>query len=633
MDAAEFVKRTDASARDRDAQIRQQLERILRSAGFQGANRRVRLLRYLVEQSLEEHVDALKESVIAVEVFDRAPDFNPQVDSSVRVEIGRLRSRLLEFYAENPDEPVRVEIPKGAYRPVFTLRNAPLTPSVSETQEQARSEVREPARSWKWAVILAAAAAVAVVTVWIWRARFASPSVPASIAVLPFLNLSGNTADDYLADGITDELTESVAEFADLRVVARTSAFQYKGKNADVREIGRNLGVGAVLEGSAARQSDGQLRVIAQLVRTSDGYHLWSHTYEATLGQLHEIEGGIAQAAREQLVPAPQGAPPREAGTRNPEAHDMYIRAVYDFNQRTVDSTRAAIDLAQQATQKDSSFAQPYVLMASAESQLNTLFAQAPDVAAKHEGEDVERALQLEPGNSAAHALKGMLAYTDEWNWPKAEREFELALGSGSHGAAESSYGWCLMTRGRFAESRKRLQHAAELDPLSLGPQLNQVEELIDERKEEEAKRIIDNLLQIAPNSPAALGEGLRVAFWRKDCGGASSLGQRLLALYPKSPNEPVIRAVAAAVCGREDEAAATLATMAKADPSHFLSAYQVAGAFSIGHDGDHALSYLQLAAERHEPALMSMGVDRVFEPLRHDSRFIALERKLGLHE
>ena len=636
MDAAEFDKRTEGRGRDHDAQVREQLERVLRSPGFQGASRRTRLLSYLVGEALAQRGDALKESVIAVEVFDRPADFDPQVDSVVRVEVGRLRSRLTEYYVQNPDEPVRIEIPKGAYRPVFTSRGATVMVASQEpvSEASAAGSGRKHDGIWKWAAIAAGVLALAVIGALIWRVRNEKSTAPASIAVLPFLNLSGNASDDYLADGITDELTEVVAEFSDLRVVARTSAFQYKGKSTDVREIGRHLGVGAVLEGSAARQSDGTLRVIAQLVRTSDGYHLWSHTYDTTLARMPEVETGIARASRDKLVPTPNGRPLQETGgTRNADAHDLYIRAVYKFNQRTPDSTREAIELARQATAKDSTFAQPYVLMASAESQLNTMFVQAADITAKHESEDLEKGLALDPGNSAAHALKAMLVYTDQWDWPQAEREFGLALASGSHGAAESSYGWCLMTRGRFAESRRRLQIAAELDPLSLGPQLNQVAELIEEHREDEAKRIVNNVLNVAPKSPAALAQGLRVAFWQKDCAAATPLGQKIVALYPKSLNATIVTVFTSAACGRADLMAADLATLAQMKPSIFPSPYQVAGAFSIGQDADRAISFLKLSADRHEPALMSVAVDRAFEPLRHDARFIALERRLGLVE
>jgi len=614
------------AADHRAAQVRKQLDRVLSDEAFSGANRRSRLLRYLVEETLEDRGDGLKESVIAAEVFDRAPDYDPQVDSVVRVEVGRLRSRLAEYYDKSGrDELVRIEIPKGSYRPVFEFReDAPATPEPSS----------QPARRQSWRLIAAWAgmAAALAAGLVIWRLRVLTSAAPEAIAVLPFLNLSGNSNDEYLGDGITDELTEVLAEFNDLRVVARTSAFQYKGKSADVREIGRNLRVGALLEGSVAR-TENQVRVIAQLIRTSDGYHLWSHTYETTLTSLPEVETGIANATREKLARTAPAARPTELATRNPEAHDLYIRAVYVFNQRTRASTEQALDLARQAAEKDASFAQPYVLMAAAESQLNTLLAQSAEVSAKHAWEDVAKALAIDPGNSGAHAQKAILAYTDQWDWPQAEREFRLALATGSHGSAENLYGWCLMTRGRFEESRRRLQAAAELDPLSLGPQLNQVEESIAERKDADAKGKVDEILRVAPGNPIALILALRVAFLQKDCASATAFNQQLVERYPNAAKFPIGLVAASAACGNRDQTAASLNIVANAPPAYLPSLYQVAGAFAIGNDPDRAMSYLQMSAEHHEPALMDLKFDRAFESLRKDPRFIALERMIGVIE
>ena len=190
---------------------------------------------------------------------------------------------------------------------------------------------RTPAdRAGKCAVIAVTIAAI-VIGLVVWRTRTSTPAAAESIAVLPFLNLTGDAAEDHLGDGISEELTETLAEFNDLRVVARTSAFQYKGKSVDVREVGRNLRAReAVLEGSVVRRG-GQFRVIAQLIRSSDGYHLWSHTYDGTLAEVPAMEAGIARAAREKLAPATATAGSREVITRSPEAHDLYLRAAYEM--------------------------------------------------------------------------------------------------------------------------------------------------------------------------------------------------------------------------------------------------------------------------------------------------------------
>jgi serine/threonine-protein kinase len=604
----------------RAAEIREQLERILASFATSGANRRSRLLRYLVEQTLEDRPESLKESVIATEVFDRTPDYDPQIDSVVRVEVGRLRARLAEYYEKaGADATVRIEIPRGAYRPVFVFRE-------SAPEIMTPVKPRTDWRIWTW---VAGAVIIGAVLMW-WRIRTSAQATPAAIAVLPFLNLSGDPADEYLADGISEELTETLAEFNDLRVVARTSAFQYKGKSIDVGEIGRNLRAGAVLEGSVARRG-GQLRVIAQLIRTSDGYHLWSHSYDATLAGLPPVEAGIAAAAREKLAPPTARPATVEVATaRNPDAHDLYMRAVYEFNLRTEASTRLAIDLARQAAEKDPSFAQPLVVMAAGESQLTLFQVESPRVAAEREWQYISKALAIDPSNSGAHAQKALLAYTNQWDWPQAEREFKQALAAGSHGSAENLYGWCLITRGRFEEARRRLQNAAEIDPLSLGPQLNQVEELSAEQNYQEAKRKVDQILRTAPSNAVALSEATSVGFWQRDCSSAKAASDKLKELYPKAPGARLNELAAVYVCGHPEEARAAAVELFQ-HPTGYMSPYSVAGAYALEGNADLAMPYLQQSAELREPRLMMLRFDHAFDSIRKDGRLVALEKKLGL--
>ncbi len=604
----------------RAAEVRAHLEKLLSDFALSGASRRARLLRYLVESALDDRTESMKESVIATEVFDRPPDYDPQIDSVVRVEVGRLRARLAEYYEKSgASEPVRIEIPRGGYRPVFVFRDNPPEP------------VPERRSNWKWIVAGIAAIAVIAAAIVFWRTRSAAPPTPTAVAVLPFLNLSGNPGDEYLADGISEELTEVLAEYNDLRVVSRTSAFQYKGKSADVREIGQNLRAGAVLEGSIAKQ-EGQFRVIAQLIRTSDGYHLWSHTYETSLADLTAVEAGIAQATKERLASSSKPGAPEVAVARNPEAHDLYMRAVYEFDQRTEASTRRAMDLARQSSEKDPSFAAPFVVMAAAESQLVQYQAEPSREAGERAWEYAGKALALDPSNSAAHAQRALMAYTNQWDWPQAEREFKLALAGGSHGSAENLYGWCLITRGRFAEARRRLQTAAELDPLSLGPQLNQVEELMEERSYPEGKRRIDQILQTAPSNGIALGLAVSIAFWQQDCSSAQAASAKLLELYPKASAAIVSRSGADYVCGHRDEANAAMRGLG-AHPAGYVSPYALAGVEAFGSNADRAVFYLEKSAELREPRLMMLRYDRIFDPIRTDPRVIAIQKKLGLPE
>jgi serine/threonine-protein kinase len=627
--------------RSRDAQVREQLDRILASPGFQGASRRARLLRYLVEEVLEGRGDSLKELVIATSVFERTPDYDPQIDSLVRVEMGRLRSRLQEYYGQaGAAEPVRIEIPKGGYRPVFAFRDAPAEAPPAPGTDRAPAPANEataPPGHRNSRLLAAAAVAVVALTAGFWLLRTAAPRVPASIAVLPFLNLSGDPGYEYLGDGISEELTESLAQSADLRVVARTSAFQYKGKGADVREVGRKLGARAVLEGSVGRRGE-QFHVVAQLIRASDGYHLWSDAYDTGVAELPAVEARIGQAVRDKLNPSASSASGAAAAKEtqtasDPEAHDLYLRAAYEFSRRTVDSTRHAMELARQAVQKDPSYAQPYVLMAAAESQLSQVFAQTPHAANERARQDIAKALELDAGNHGAHAQLAMLAYTDQWDWPRAEREFRIALATGSHGSAENLYGWCLMTRGRFAEARQHLEVAEELDPLSLGPQLNQVELMITGQNYREARRKVEHILETAPSNFVALALASSVAVSQKDCPALIDWSQKLLAGYPQSPYSHLTTLGADAYCGHADQVDAKFAAILSGHPPGFLSPYAVAVVYAVRGDADRAMSYLQKSADLREATILMLKVERVFDRMRQDRRFVALERQIGLLE
>jgi adenylate cyclase len=618
----------------RDAMVRDQLARILASPGFQGASRRTRLLRYLVEEVLEGRGDSLKELVIATAVFERSPNYDPQVDSLVRVEMGRLRSRLAEYYGQaGVGEAVLIEIPKGGYRPVFAFRVAPAEtvpePVAERGPEPASPIVRPWWRNWKSFAAGAVAAVVMVAAGWLLRTG--TLPVARSIAVLPFLNLSGDAANEYLGDGISEEVTEALAQSADLRVVARTSAFQYKGKSADVREMGKKLGAAALLEGSVGRRGE-QLHVVAQLIRATDGYHLWSDAYDAGIAELPSVEARIGQAVRQKLDPSAPAAPAKDAtAARDPEAHDLYLRAAYEFSRRTVESTRRAIELAQQSVQKDASYAQPYVLMAASESQLSTLFAEAPHTASERASQYVAKALALDPANSGAHAQLAILAYTDQWNWPQAEHEFRAALATGSHGSAENLYGWCLMTRGRFAEARRHLEIAAELDPLSLGPQLNQVEELGAEGNYPAARRKVEQILETAPNNFVALALATSVALGQRGCPAIVKWSEKLLTTFPQSPFAHLEALGEDGFCGNPERVGEKLDEILSGHPPGYLSPYSLAAVFAIRGDADRSINYLRKSADLREPTILFLKVDRAFELVRKDPRVVALERQIGL--
>jgi adenylate cyclase len=216
------------------------LEAVASSPGFVSAPRKIQFLRYLVERALGGQT--VTEYAAGVDVFDRPGSFNPNEDSIVRTEATRLRQKLREYYATQRDG-LRIELPLRSLTPIFIASNPAIDSMAPELAGHPETSGEPRRRAW---MLWVAAALVGVTGLLLaWRAFRFSPETP-SVAILPFLNLTGDPSQEYLSDSITDELTEALAETTKLRVVARTSAFQFKGKMQDVREIGRRLNVAAI---------------------------------------------------------------------------------------------------------------------------------------------------------------------------------------------------------------------------------------------------------------------------------------------------------------------------------------------------------------------------------------------------
>ena len=265
------------------------LDKVVASAAFGKAERPARFLRHLVETALRGEVYLLKESVLGMDVFDRPASWDPRLDPIVRQEAARLRKRLARYQeTAGAEVDVRIELPVGSYVPLFRRTAAELVTPPIETPRAGQAPTRA-GRSWLYvaaAIFCVSAALIA------WRA--VSPhEFSTSIVVLPFANLTGNPADQYFSDGLTDEITDSLARLKALRVIARSSAFRFAGKKVDVREIGRLLNVTNVLEGSIER-SGNRVKIIAHLERVPDGSLLWSNTYERRTSDLFAVQSELA---------------------------------------------------------------------------------------------------------------------------------------------------------------------------------------------------------------------------------------------------------------------------------------------------------------------------------------------------
>jgi TolB-like protein len=370
--------------------VRKELERILASPGFARNERLSRFLRVIVERHLEGRDGELKESVIGIEVFGRQPGFDAKQDSTVRTEAGRLRARLAEYYAgDGIGDRVIIELPKGGYIPAFR----PL--GLGETGKT---------RSW-WPWLGGATAAVVVAvaaTGWWWVQH---KSAPVAIAVLPLTNLSQDPANDYFADGLTDEIIRDLSIIDGLAVRSQTSSFVFKGKPRNVREAGEQLHADYILEGSVLR-TEQQLRINVQLIRVRDDFPLWSGSYHRELNDVFaiqdEISRGIVNSLRLEL-----GRGRRRYETSY-EAYDLYLRARVpaDLDRNVPDNS---IGFYQEAIAKNPSFAPAFAGLTTAYA-LRSGALMDRDLAdvMKEMRSAAEKAIQLDPLLGEAHdALAG----------------------------------------------------------------------------------------------------------------------------------------------------------------------------------------------------------------------------------
>jgi TolB-like protein/Flp pilus assembly protein TadD len=478
---------------------RQALERVLSSPGFLRNPRMSRFLKFIADRHLEGNGDQLKESVIAVEVFGRNPDHDPSQDSIVRTEAGRLRARLAEYYLEGgKDDAFIIELPKGGYRPVFHSRE----------EERPATPPRETRRR----ILLIAALVSSVIVLgmlgrW-WSGR---QSTPVAIAVLPLENLNHDGASDYLADGITDELIRNLSLIDGLSPRSRTSSFGFKGKSRSLREVGKELEVDYIVEGSVLRIGR-QLRIDVQLVRVRDDVPVWSGRFGPALTDVlaiqDEVARGIVNGLRLKLARG------RRRYETSAEAYDVYLRARALGIQQGLDGEIQSVPEFKESIARDPTFAPAYAGLAAAyiarsgaeQADLADSVAEAQATAGK--------ALELDPLLAEAHGALAMV-YARQGEWQRSERSFRRALELDPHDSV--TYGnqalSLLMPLGRVSEAIAQLRIAIKNDPLAPRLRFILANALMAARKFDEAVRYCQDLPADFPDknvwlARARIGQG-----------------------------------------------------------------------------------------------------------------------------
>lgn len=595
-----------------------QVDRLLASAAFASSARRRQFLRYVVDRALADGPGEFNEYAIGLDVFEKPPTFDPRIESIVRTEAGRLRQRLREYYAgEGGADPVVIEIPLRSYKPAFVFREPEAAPPAIPTSS----------RRWSGALLATLALAIAAGALVIWKAK-TPPNPPIrSLVVLPFQDLSPDKANEYLSDGLTDELTNEFANWKELRVVARTSAYQYKGKGVDVRKIGRELNADAILEGSLARQGD-RIRITAQLNRASDGYHLWSRSYDTRSPDMLTVQREIAQAIATAIrnLGGNIRNPPERPATNSPEALDLYLQANYQYARLDPASVERSIHLFQAAIEKDPAYARAYVGLAAAEMELTNF-----DPGAKRVGRArsaLQEALKLDPDSGDAHGLlAGIAAYFDG-DWPRGEREFRLALEKGAQASTRAAYGWCLARCGRFSEAQSQCSTAQNIEPLGVAPRFCQFYVYYYQRRYPQARKMLLETLELNPNLIYAHSLLGSVAVLEHDC--AEAVRQFDWSARRLPAPAAAIQLAYGSACRGETQRARQYLDEAAASPGAPGRFHELAQGYCLLHDKDTAIRYLEksVAAGGSLPLLLH---EPFFDELRSDSRYMALEKRAGL--
>jgi TolB-like protein/DNA-binding winged helix-turn-helix (wHTH) protein len=459
--------------------------------------------------------------------------------------------------------------------------------------------------------------ALAVAGFFLWRGQRASPI--SSIAILPFDNLSAPAFDDAFSDGLTDELAASVSHLDGVRVAGRSSAYVFKGKRNDLRDVGSRLNVEAVVEGSVQRAGD-RTHVTVELNRTRDGFTVWSQTYDGTTADWIQIEsqiaGSIARALARNL--SPQDAP----AAHDPEAHALYLEARYLWNRRNFPEELKSVDLMQQAIARDPNYALAWAGLADSLISIGNVEEVDPAAYMPRARDAALKALQLDPSLAEAHAALGMVACHYDFDWPTAEREYKKAFElNPNYASAHQYYSLGLMAHGRFAEANAQLEIARRLDPLALIVDVDIALLRKFQRDFDGVISVSKTILERDPNyhlGYSMLTTGYlcerRWDDWR--------------AADAKYPQGEFLKAI---VNGHPDEIERVLRNMIEEAKAGARRPYDVAHVATMKGDRSLALDWLEKSYQHHDYWMLYVNVDPEYDALRSDPRFQAIIHRLGI--
>ena len=451
-----------------------------------------------------------------------------------------------------------------------------------------------------------------------------------SIAVLPFADMSPAKDQEYFSDGLAEQLIHELAKVSGLRVVGRSSAFQFRGKNEDLRDVGRKLGVANILEGSVRREGN-HIRITAELTKANDGFQLWSQTYDRQIKDIFAVQDEIARATTEALQLKLLGSSGQQVASNlfsaNPEAYQAYLQAKYfSVRGQNKEDLGKALTYADQAIKLDEKYAPAWALRASVQNLMAEVGVTDAMEGFRKGRHDAEQAIALDPTSAAGYLAVSTVRIDCDWDWNAANTSVTKAAGL-EPGSAEvfSIRSYLSRVSGKLDQAIKLKEQAVALGPLRTDSHSTLGYLLYAAGRYDEAQAALQKALDLNP----------KAAFVHLTLGKiliAEGKPQQAVAEIEKEPlgwGKLTGQALAYHALGREEESNAALADLIAKDDID--AAYQIAQVYAYRGEPDKSFEWLQRAYKQRDPGLPDMKTDPLFKNLRHDPRHTEFLRKMRL--
>jgi serine/threonine-protein kinase len=580
----------------------------------------------LCRADVPEELERIVEKALTKEREERY-----QLARDLSVDLKRLKHRL-EMNAELSRS---LEANAHSNQSIPPTRNpaAPSTTeaSVAQTVSGSQFVVGKIKRHRLGALLLSALIVAGFAGIFLYYKNLGSRSgAITSIAVLPFTNASGDANADYLSDGISESLIDKLSQLPGLKVIARSSAFKYKGKDVDPQQVANALRVDGIITGRVVQRGD-QLQVRAELINAHDKTQLWGEQYSRTMTDVQGVQEEIARAISEKLRVRLTGTNEQQLSKRattNPEAYQLYLNGVY-YSRKSFQSVTTALDYYNRAVILDPGFALAWTGVSDSYRTLAINGVINPQEAIPKAKAAVKKALDLDETLAEAHVAQAVLMIAD-WDWSGAERELKRAFELNPNLAdAHVRYAILLSALGRHEESIASAKRGQELDPLNLVARIREGVSLNSARRYDEAIRVFDDVLKLAPDNDAAR---IFLAYTYDGKGmykEAIAEYQKLLSAGNTTTSTQCYLAYALSQAGKRSEAQAILEKLKTT--KEYVSPAELAIVYVGLGDKEAAIASLQKSYEAHDLQLQFLKTEPHYDSLRSDPRFIELMKRVGL--